>query len=136
MNAYVPMMWPDHVFYCALPAEISSERTRANRTPGYYASGQDVTNIADPNKSHLQFVSRVIKEYEALAKIFQFLKVDGRQSIYEQHRAIRQMFMTSKRRPWVEFNTDAVLAWLRSRVGAPNAETEEKGKAKQIEAEE
>jgi hypothetical protein len=36
----------------------------------------------------------------------------------------------------VEFNTDAVLAWLRSRVGAPNAETEEKGKAKQIEAEE
>ena len=131
MNTYVPLMWPDHVFYFSLPAEISSERTRATRTPGFYASGQDVTNIADPNKSHLQFVSRVIKEYEALAKIFQFLKVDARQSIYEQHRAIRQMFMTSKRRPWAEFNTDAVLAWLRSRVGAPNAEAEKKAPDKE-----
>jgi len=134
MNAYVPLMWPDHVFYFSLPAEISSERTRASRTPGFYASGQDVTNIADPNKSHLQFVSRVIQEYEALAKIFQFLKVDARQSIYEQHRAIRQMFMTGKRRSWTEWNTDAVLAWLSSRVGTPNAEPEKKEPDKKAKA--
>ena len=122
MNAYVPLLWPDQVYYFALPAEVSSERTRANRKPGFYASGQDVTNIADANRSHLQFVSRVIQEYESLAKIFQFLKVDARQSIYEQHRAIRQMFMTSERRSWAEWNTDAVLAWLSSRVGTPNVE--------------
>jgi hypothetical protein len=78
----------------------------------------------------------VIKEYEALAKIFQFLKVDARQSIYEQHRAIRQMFMTSKRRPWVEFNTDAVVAWLRSRVGAPNGEAEKERTDQESEDEE
>src|ERR1041385_4230749 len=50
MNAYVPLLWPDQVFYFALPAEISSERTRANKTPGFYASGQDVTNISDPDR--------------------------------------------------------------------------------------
>jgi thymidylate kinase len=126
MNAYVPLLWPDQVFYFALPPEIASQRTRANKTPGFYASGQDVTDIADPARSHLQFVSRVIQEYEALAKIFQFLKVDARQSIYEQHRAIRQMFMTGKRRPWAEWNTEAVLSWLSSRAGTPNVEPEKK----------
>ena len=48
-------------------------------------------NIADPVKSHRQFLGRVIQEYEALAKIFQFVKMDARLSIYEQHRAIRRV---------------------------------------------
>ncbi len=114
MNAYVPLFWPDQVFYFSLPAEISSQRARASKKPGFYASGQDVTNIADPFKSHWQFVSRVIQEYEALSKIFQFLKVDARKSIYEQHRAIRQMFMQGDRRSWAEWNTEAVISWLSS----------------------
>src|ERR1035437_6859086 len=122
LNAYLPLFWPDQVFYFALSAEAASEHSRA-KTPGFYAAGQDVTNIADPVKSHLQFLGRVIQEYEALSTIFQFLKVDARQSIWEQHREIRQMFMTAKRRPWGEWNTDAVLAWLRARAGSPNGET-------------
>lgn len=124
LNAYVPLFWPDQIFYFALPAEVSSARSRANKDPGYYASGQDVTNIADPHKSHLEFVSRVVREYEALAKIFQFLKVDARQSIFEQHRAIRQMFMTAERRSWAEWNTDAVMAWLSTSTWTRNGEPE------------
>jgi dTMP kinase len=123
MNAYVPLFWPDHVFYFALPAEIATQRIRPDRKPGFYGSGQDVTNIADPAKSHLQFLGRVVQEYEALSRIFQFMKVDARQTIYEQHRAIRQLFMTAERRPWAEWNTGAVLAWLSIRAGAPNGET-------------
>jgi len=136
MNAYVPLLWPDQVFYFSLPPEISSERTRANKKPGFYASGQDVTHIADPNKSHLQFVSRVIQEYEALAKIFQFLKVDARQTIYEQHRTIRQLFMTGERRSWAEWNTEAVLSWLAGRAGIPNVEPEKKERREKTKAEE
>jgi hypothetical protein len=49
--------------------------------------------------------------------------VDARQSIWEQHREIRQKFMTAERRPWGEWNTEAVLAWLSARAGAPNGET-------------
>ena len=124
LNAYLPLFWPDQVFYFALTAEIAAQRARADKKPGFYASGQDVTNIADPVKSHTQFLGRVIQEYEALSKIFQFLKVDARQSIYEQHREIRQMFMAAHRRPsWAEWNTEAVLAWLSTRTGAPNGET-------------
>jgi dTMP kinase len=126
MNAYVPLLWPDQVFYFALPVEIAAQRSQSGKKPGYYASGQDVTNIADPNKSHREFLSRVIKEYEALAKVFQFVKVDARQSIYEQHRAIRQAFMTNERREWAEWNTDAVLSWLSTRAGTLNVESGKK----------
>src|ERR1035437_5108531 len=52
LNASLPLFWPDQVFYFALSAEAASERGRA-KTPGFYAAGQDVTNIADPEKSHL-----------------------------------------------------------------------------------
>jgi hypothetical protein len=79
-------------------------------------------------KSHREFLRRVIQEYEALAKIFQFLKVDGRQSIYEQHRAIRQLFMLGHRRPWEEWNTEAVLAWLAKRGNSENGEDRKESK--------
>ena len=123
MNTYVPLFWPDQVFYFALPVEAATERARSGKKPGFYGAGQDVTNIADPEKSHAKFLARVIQEYEALARVFQFMKVDARQSIYEQHRSVRQMFMTSERRPWAEWNTDAVLAWLSSRTGTLNGES-------------
>jgi len=123
MNAYVPMLWPDQVFYFSLPVAIATQRAQSGKKPGFYGSGQDVTHIADPVKSHQLFLGRVIQEYEALSKIFQFLKVDARQSIYEQHREIRQKFVTAERRPWAEWNTDAVLAWLRSTTRTPNVKT-------------
>src|ERR1044071_364924 len=106
VNAYVPLFWPDIIFYFDLPAEVSSQRILANKKPSYYEAGQDVTNIADPQRSHREFVGRVIREYEGLAKIFQFLKVDARLSIYEQHRQIRQMFMVGHRKPWAECNEE------------------------------
>jgi len=81
-------------------------RARPAKMPSFYAARQDVTNIKDAKKSHLQFLGRVIQEYDALSTIFQFLKVDARQTIWEQHREIRQMFMTAKRRSWGEWNTE------------------------------
>ena len=134
MNTYVPLFWPDMVFYFALSPEVSSQRTGAHKKPSYYEAGQDVTNIEDPHKSHQQFVGRVIEEYEALSKIFQFLKIDARQSIYEQHRAIRQMFMQGHRRHWADWNTEAVMSWLESRGKTPNVEiAEEKRKVRKRE---
>ncbi|HTS64492.1 MAG TPA: dTMP kinase [Candidatus Acidoferrales bacterium] len=115
MNAYLPLFWPDMVFYFEIDAALSSQRVSASRKPKYYEAGQDITNISDPIRSHRAFVARMIQEYDALAKIFQFLKVDGRQSIYEQHREIRKLFMLSHRRRWAEWNTDAVLTWLSSK---------------------
>jgi dTMP kinase len=133
LNAYVPLFWPDLVLYFAVTAELSVERS-AGEKPSYYGAGQDVTNIADPIESQKQFLGKVIQQYESLAKIFQFLKVDARQSIYEQHRSIRQTFMQGYRRAWAEWNTEAVVAWLESRVRTPNVEiVKEKRQARQKE---
>jgi hypothetical protein len=70
----------------------------------------------------------VIQEYEALAKIFQFIRVDARQSIYEQHRGIRQIFMVGHRRPWAEWNMDAVMAWMAGTTRTSNVEIGEEKK--------
>jgi dTMP kinase len=124
MNAYAPLFWPDQVFYFEMTADLSSQRINAKKKPSYYEAGQDVTNIANPQKSHLAFVGRVIQEYEALAKIFQFLRVDARQSIYEQHRGIRQMFMVGHRKPWAGWNREAVMAWMPNATRISNVESQ------------
>ncbi len=112
LNAYAPLFWPDMVFYFAISAEASIDRIAAMGEPGFYQAGQDITNIENPFASYRQFMHRVIQEYESLAMIFHFMTVDAEQSIYAQHRALRQLFKQGNRRPWAEWNADAVLEWL------------------------
>jgi len=85
LDVYYPLFWPDMVFYFAVSPETSGKRIAAERSPSYYESGQDVTQIDDPLVSYMRFISRVIREYEALAQIFQFVTVDAEQSIFDQH---------------------------------------------------
>ena len=49
---------------------------------------------------------------ESLALVFNFITVDAEQSIGEQHRLIRELFRQSERRPWSEWNLEAVAEWL------------------------
>ncbi|HEV8131544.1 MAG TPA: dTMP kinase [Acidobacteriota bacterium] len=112
LHVYVPLFWPDIVFYFSVSTETSGERIAATRLPKFYEAGMDVTNIADPFQSHKQFIGRVIQEYKALALIFQFVTVDAEQSIYDQHQFLRRLFQQSRRRSWAEYNMDALLDWL------------------------
>ena len=57
-------------------------------------------------------IARVIREYESLALIFNMITVDAEQSIGEQHRQIRQLFLEGQQRRWSEWNTEAVAEWL------------------------
>lgn len=112
LNLYSPLFWPDVVFYFSVSPETSGKRISSERLPTYYEAGQDVTDIADPNQSYTQFIGGVIQEYDALAKVFEFVTVDAEQSIYHQHRLIRDLFQTGQRRPWDERNLDALSDWL------------------------
>ena len=112
LKLYQPLLWPDLVFYFSVSPLTSSERVSATRTPSFYESGQDVTNIADPNESYMTFIARVIREYESLAVIFNFTSVDAEQSISEQHGELRRLFREGERRPWSDWNLDAVAEWL------------------------
>lgn len=112
LHVYLPLFWPDIVFYFSVSVETSGKRIAATRLPKFYEAGMDVTNIEDPFQSHKQFISRVIQEYEALALIFQFVTVDAEQSIYDQHQFLRRLFQEGRRRSWAEYNMDALLDWL------------------------
>jgi len=112
LNVYMPLLWPDLVFYFAVSPDTSGKRIAATRAPRFYEAGQDVTGVADPLESYKHFIGRVIREYDALALIFQFVKVDAEQPIYQQHQQIRQMFHQGTRHPWAERNRDAVIDWL------------------------
>ena len=112
MDVYDPLFWPDMVFYFSVSPETSGKRIAADRSPSYYEAGQDVTEISDPLASYTQFIGRVIKEYEALAQIFQFVTVDAEQSIFEQHRVIRELFESGARRPWEKRNQKVLIEWL------------------------
>jgi dTMP kinase len=119
LNVYLPLLWPDMVFYFAISAETSGKRIATKKAPKYYDAGQDVTNIEDPLESYKQFVGRMIQEYQGLALAFNFTTVDAEQSIYNQHRLIRQQFQQGQRKPWAEWNTEALAEWLDWRQKCP-----------------
>ena len=112
LKLYQPLLWPDLVFYFAVSPGTSGKRILATRTPRFYEAGQDVTEVDDPVESYTRFITRVIREYESLALIFNFITVDAEQSIGEQHHQIRELFREGEKRPWSEWNEDAVAEWL------------------------
>ena len=113
LKLYEPLVWPDLVFYFSVSPSTSGKRVTATRTPLFYEAGQDVTDVDDPVESYQRFITRVIREYESLALIFNFITVDAERSIGEQHRHIRELFREGEQRAWSEWNVDAVVEWLR-----------------------
>lgn len=115
LHVYMPLFWPDIVFYFSVSPETSGKRIAATRSPKFYEAGQDITEIEDPLQSYTQFISRVITEYENLALIFQFVTVDAEQSIYDQHQLIRRLYQEGQKRSWAEWNLEALGDWLEHR---------------------
>ena len=113
LKLYQPLVWPDLVFYFSVSPGTSQKRVVATRTPNFYESGQDVTELADPVESYERFISRVIREYDSLATIFKFVTVDAEQSIAEQHYQIRTLFREGEQRPWSDWNLEAFADWQR-----------------------
>ena len=119
LKLYQPLLWPDVVFYFAVSPVTSGRRVTATRVPSFYESGQDVTRVDDPVESYQQFITSVIREYESLALIFNFVTIDAEQSIHDQHHQLRRLFLEGERRPWPEWNTSAVAEWLSLSGGPP-----------------
>ena len=114
LHMYAPILWPDIVFYFSVSPETSGMRIAATRQPKYYEAGQDITGIDDPLASYTTFIGRVIREYESLALVFRFITIDAERSIDEQHREIRDHFQRAQRRPWPDWNIEAIADWLAS----------------------
>ncbi|BCS31737.1 thymidylate kinase [Luteitalea sp. TBR-22] len=112
LQAYAPLVWPDLVIYFALDAGDSRRRVAATRAPRFYQAGQDVTGLADPVASYSRFIERVITDYENLAVIFRFVKVDAAQPVYRLHQQVRELVEGADRRPWSTHSAEALTEWL------------------------
>jgi len=112
LHAYSPLLWPDLVIYFSMAAEDSSRRVASTRAPHYYEAGQDVTGIEDPLASYGRFIDRVVKEYDNLAVVFQFVTVDAGDAVYRQHTRVRELVERAEKRPWPTFSEEAVEEWL------------------------
>jgi len=117
LNVYRPLFWPDVVLYFSVSPDTSSERIGIERAPSFYEAGQDMTGLDDPFASYRRFIARIIREYDSLALIFRFLTIDAEQPIYEQHNAIRVLVQQNPRRPWAEWNEEALFEWLARQSG-------------------
>jgi len=118
LHVYEPILWPDIVFYFAVSPQTSGMRIAATREPTYYEAGQDVTGLDDPMDSYTKFISRVIREYESLALVFQFVTIDAERPIHEQHQEVRKHFERAQRRQWLDSNIEPVIEWLSQNASA------------------
>jgi dTMP kinase len=113
LNLYAPLLWPDLVFYFSVSPATSGLRVTTTRVPNFYEAGQDVTEVEDPVDSYYRFIARVVREYESLALIFNFITIDAERSIRDQHTELRRLFREGEARPWSDWNAEAVAEWLR-----------------------
>lgn len=118
LKLYQPLVWPDMVFYFSVSPATSRKRVAADRVPSFYEAGQDVTDVEDAVESYHRFITRVIREYDSLADIFNFTTVDAEQGIAEQHGRIRQLFREGEQRTWSPWNVEAFAEWLASQKRA------------------
>jgi len=112
LHAYSPLLWPDLVIYFSMSPEDSQRRIASTRAPRYYQAGQDVTGIEDPLASYGKFVDRMVKEYNNLSVVFQFVTVDAGEAVYRQHTRVRELVEKAEKRPWSKFSVEAVEEWL------------------------
>ena len=54
----------------------------------------------------------MVKEYNNLSVVFQFVTVDAGEAVYRQHMQVRQFVERARKRPWSAFSEDAVREWL------------------------
>jgi dTMP kinase len=112
LHAYSPLLWPDLVIYFSMTPEDSRRRVASTRAPHFYEAGQDVTGIEDPLASYGRFIDRVVKEYNNLSVVFQFVTVDAGDAVYRQHTRVRELVEKAGKRPWPAFSKEAVEEWL------------------------
>jgi dTMP kinase len=93
-DLYAGVRQPDIVFYFKAPVETCATRITACRPLKFYEAGQDITGLDDAYESYRGFAQRVLVQYELLHERFGFVIVDAEQSIYEQHRFIRDIYLT------------------------------------------
>ena len=83
---------PDMALYFRVPIDVSLDRLMARRVKlKFYEAGMDMGWSSNPVESFRLFQGKVLGEYDRLVNEFALEVVDGRDSITEQQRFVRQL---------------------------------------------
>src|SRR5512133_3188684 len=89
-NVYSFALKPNIVFYFRVAVDTAIERIMVGRPKlKYYEAGMDLDLSNDPYDSYRIFQSRIIDQYESMAKSEGFIVVDGTSAIEEQQQLVR-----------------------------------------------
>ncbi|HYB45091.1 MAG TPA: dTMP kinase [Nitrososphaerales archaeon] len=85
---------PDLAFYFQVPVEVAMKRILTGRPKlKYYESGMDLNLSNDEYESYRIFQSRIIDQYEGMAREEGFTVIDGTLDIEPQQTAMRRKVM-------------------------------------------
>jgi dTMP kinase len=81
---------PDLTFFFRVDPAVSYDRITQTREIKYYEAGMDMEFSPNPRESYILFQSKVLAEYEVLAKENGFHLIDGTHSMDETQKAMRK----------------------------------------------
>ncbi|MCY4491791.1 MAG: dTMP kinase [Thaumarchaeota archaeon] len=85
---------PDLAFYFRVPIDISMDRILSGRPKlKYYEAGMDLNLSNDIYQSYRIFQSKIIEQYESMAKLEGFAVIDATLGIKEQQKLMREKIM-------------------------------------------
>jgi dTMP kinase len=93
-NLYRFAMKPSLAFYFRVPLDVALNRILGGRAAlKYYEAGMDLGLSGDVEESFRLFQSRILDEYEAMAKEVGFHIIDATQSIEVQQQQMRRIVL-------------------------------------------
>ena len=84
---------PDITFYFRVPVDVAAGRILSGRPKlKYYEAGMDLNLSNDIYESYRIFQSRIIEQYEKMARTENFTVIDGTLNIEQQQKMVREKF--------------------------------------------
>jgi len=81
---------PDMTFYIDIPVKTLLKRIIASKGFDYYESGRDIGLSTDFYESFKIYQNKILEEYSKMIDEYDFIKVDGNDSIENIHNVIKE----------------------------------------------
>ncbi len=88
LYGYAPA--PDMTFYIDIPVKSILKRIIASKNFDYYEAGRDIGLSTDFYESFKMYQTRILEEYDKMIEEYDFIKVNGEDSIEKIHEVIKE----------------------------------------------
>lgn len=84
---------PDMTFYIDIPVDTILKRIIASKNFDYYEAGRDIGLSTDFYDSFKMYQTKIMEEYAQMSKEYDFIKINGNDSIEDIHKVIKRNTM-------------------------------------------